>query len=409
MTVWRFLVLSTALGWLSCAEARIYNYEDMPVGPRSFGMGNTGMAIADDVGNVYFNPAVLSWSEGNQISASVSAYSRIDTRTGQYVSLFESAADNVTRGGFLSVPSTVGGFLAKEQWTWGGAVFVPSAFKSSGSLDLGTDRRASYESEFEDIWISAFASRQLDSRTSVGLALFYVSRLYNEKFTYLDKSGGTLDITFRELMCNVNGATAILGFSRKQHEKWMWGLSARLPVWQWGGKGNVSSVESGASDIQSSDFVPKGFPMPYRVSFGALYQSHPAHAWSADIHFYGALKQNLHPEKLAAFQIDLRSIANLHFGYEYFYKKSLGFRFGWYTNISAARVLPEEVSAIHDKVNMFGATGALVLAKDSGEVVLGAWAQGGQGRSRSVDPSDRGSVPRSNYFYGGVIASSYRF
>jgi hypothetical protein len=58
---------------------------------------------------------------------------------------------------------------------------------------------------------------------------------------------------------------------------------------------------------------------------------------------------------------------------------------------------------------MFGATGALVLAKDSGEVVLGAWAQGGQGRSRSVDPSEKGAVPRSNYFYGGVIGSSYRF
>lgn len=406
-TKFSLLIFTTFVSF--AAEARLYNYEDMPVGQRSFGMGNTGMAVTDDVGNVYFNPSVLSWAEGNQIAASVSAYSRIDTRTGEFVSLFKSAADNVNRGGFLSVPSTVGGFLAKGNLTWGGAVLVPNAFKSAGSLDIGGDRVTSFESEFEDIWINGFASWKLDAHTSLGLGLFYVSRLFNEKFTFLDNSTGTLAIRFREQMWDVNGATAILGVTRKLSDDFLWGASLRLPVWKWGGTGKLSSVESGASEIINGDFVPTAFPMPMRLSLGAFYRFNVKHAFSADLHAYAPLKENMHPDNQSAFQVDLKAIANLHLGYEYFLKKSLGFRFGFFTNMSSARKLDSQISAINDKVHMFGATGALVLAKDSGEVVLGGWAQGGQGRARSVDPENADAVPRSNYFYGGVIASSYRF
>ncbi len=399
------LIMTASFG----AEARLYNYEDLPVGTRSFGMGNTGMALADDVGSIYYNPAVLAWAQGDQISAGVSAYSRIDTRTGAYVSLFKSAADNITRGGFLSVPAMVGGFFKKSDWTWGGSVLVPNSFVNSGTLDLGADAQASYESSFEDIWITGFGTLQLDERNSIGLGVFYVSRLSTEKFSFVEKVAGSIQIEFVERMWDVNGFTALAGYSRREDEHLSWGVSLRLPVLPFGARGEVSHIESGGTELDAQEFKPTGYPMPARLSVGMSYSWGPADTFAADLHLYTPYKKNLHPDSLSEFEVDLRSIPSLHFGYEHFFKKSLGLRVGCFTNLSAANNLPSGISAMQDKVNMFGATGALVFAKDSGEVSLGGWVQGGQGRSLSVDPSKTGDVPRSNYFYGGVVASSYRF
>jgi len=405
----KLLLLSAGVFSATQASARLYNYEDMPVGTRSAGLGNTGVAILDDVAGIYYNPAALGWAQGDQLSAGVSAYSRIDTRTGAYVSLFKSAADNVTRGGFLSVPSVVGGFFKKHDWVLGGAVFVPTAFVNSGTIDLETDSRASYESFIEDIWISGFASTPIDAKNSIGFGMYYVSRTASEKFSYVSKVSDVVQIEFIEKTWDVSGFTAILGYSRKESETLTWGASVRLPVLPFGSRGTLSNTESGSSDLNSADFKPRGYPMPARFSGGFSYSWREGRTFAMDLHIYTPMKMNLHPDNLSEFSIDLRSVPSLHFGYEHFLKKSFGVRVGYYTNMSAARGLPKGLSAIHDKVNMYGATATLVFAKDSGEVSLGGWAQGGQGRSYSVDPTKTGDVPRSNYFYGGVVASSYRF
>ncbi|MEO5667970.1 MAG: outer membrane protein transport protein [Bdellovibrionota bacterium] len=391
------------------AHARLYNYEDLPLGSRGFGMGNTAMALVDDVGSIYYNPAILAWAQGDQISAGVSAYSRIDTRTGAYVSLFKSAADNVKRGGFLSVPAMVGGFFKKTRWTWGGAVMVPNSFVNSGSFKIDDDSDASYESFIEDIWIDAFGSYDLDDRNSLGVGIFYVSRQSSEKFSYVDKVAGSIAIEFIEKSWDVNGFSTIIGFSRKQNERLNWGLSLRSPVLIFGAVGRLSDVKSGATEAGVSDFKPTGVPVPARLSAGFAYTWSEGRTFAADLHLYAPLKTNLHPDKLSDFEVDLRAIPSLHFGYEHFFRKGLAARVGYFTNLSAAKNVPNGISAIHDKVNMFGATAALVFPKESGEVSLGGWAQGGQGRSRSINPTLSGDVPRSNYFYGGVIASSYRF
>jgi long-subunit fatty acid transport protein len=390
-------------------EARLYNYEDLPLGSRGFGMGNTAMALTDDVGSIYYNPAVLSWAQGDQLSAGVSAYSRLDIRTGAYVSLFESARDNVTRGGFLAVPAMVGGFFKRTRWTWGGGVMVPNSFVNSGNFSFSDDSKANYESLMQDIWVSGFGSYELDDRDSIGLGLYYVSRSSTEKFFFVRSTAGNIVIDFDEKMWEVSGYTAILGFSRRANEKFTWGVSLRAPVLPLGSVGNISNVTSGTNDLDVKEFTPKGYPLPVRLSGGVAYTWREGRSFAADLHLYAPKKMNLHPDKLADFEIDMRAVPSLHFGYEHFFRPKFGMRLGYFTNISSARHIPKGTSAIHDKVNMYGATGALVFAKDSGEVSLGGWAQGGQGRAYSLNPETTGDVPRSNYFYGAVVASSYRF
>ncbi len=399
-----FFALSSPLVW-----ARLYNYEDLPIGVRSMGLGNAGVALTEDAGVVFLNPSVLSFSEGNQVSASVSSYTRIDTRTGEFVSLFRSAADNVTRGGFLSIPSNIGGFLSKGAWTWGGAVFVPNAFENSGSITLSSTSVASYESSLEDIWINFFGSKKLSDRSSLGIGLFYVSRDINEKFSYFNVGTGSLAISFDEKVYGGNGMNAVVGYTRKSSDTFMWGASFRSPVWLWGGAGSNSILTSGDSAIPISEFKPTAVPIPMRLSWGFHQKLDARRSIVGDLHLYLPFSKNLDPNGNSYFDVDLRLIPNFHVGWEQYLWDTFAYRLGFFTNLTAAKVVPQDLSAIHDKVHMFGATGALVLASKMGEVVLGGWVQGGQGYSRSINPATTGPEPRSNYFYGIVIASSYKF
>lgn len=393
----------------SDSQARLFNYEDIPIGTRGIGMGNTGVALGDDIGAIFLNPATMAFNDGSQVSASASAYSRIDTRTGEFVSLFRSAADNITRGGFLSIPANVGGFVDKGEWNIGGAVFVPSAFENQGSLDINENYVADFESSSSDIWINVFASKQISKKAAWGLGLFYVSRDFSEKFSYFDSGSGNLAITFEERQWGANGLVAVLGYTREANEKWRWGVSLRSPAWQWGGQGRIASQESGDEESDERDFATQGLPLPIRLSSGFEYKWRPGRTFAADLHFYLPYKKSLDPEGISYFDVDLRAIPNLSFGYEHYFGETWAIRTGFFTNLTAARSVPGNVSAIHDKVHMFGATGALILASPAGEVVLGGWVQGGQGYSRSVNPANTSREPRSNYFYGMVIASSYKF
>jgi len=114
------------------AWARNYNYQDVPLGERAFGMGSVSVALDGDVGNMFFNPATLARETSGQVSAALSAYTRVDGRSGTYVSLFQSMVDNVSQGGFVPIPSMVGGNMKAGPWTWGGSILVPYSYKTSG-------------------------------------------------------------------------------------------------------------------------------------------------------------------------------------------------------------------------------------------------------------------------------------
>ncbi len=390
------------------AEARIYNYQDIPVGERSFGMGQTSMALAGDVGNAYFNPAVLSWSKGSQMAASVSAYERIDSRTGKFVSVFESALDNVKRGGFESVPSMIGGHLQKGNLTWGGAVFVPTSFSTAGTKDE-EDRFFSYEGVTQDVWMNIFGTWKKSENHRFGISLFYVSKELREKFVTSEGIGTEMEIRFEERFWAVNGASLMVGGVHILSDAWTLGWSFRPPVWKWGGDGQISLIDT-ASDARSDDsFEIRLFPLPMRLSAGAAYTVSEDLIWAFDLHFYPGYSGNLSSDKQDEFAVRAQSIVNFGVGFEYFLTKGLGFRMGFNSNLSAARRVPDGMSAAVDKIHMGTGSLALVMRTENGNLSIGGWASGGQGYSKNFEPDNLKTVPRSLYMYGAVIASTYKF
>lgn len=390
-------------------QARLYNYEDIPLGERAFGMGNANMAVPGDVGGIYFNPSILALNEHPQVSASLSAYARIDTRTGEYVSLFTSARDNISRGGFIAVPSMVGGNLRTGAWSWGGAVLVPTSFKNSGTNKTSKGGLSSFEGVVEATWLGAFAARRLNARHSFGIAFFYVSRSNQEKFLFLENPAA-VEMRFIEETYSSNGLVSVLGGTYEWRDNLRLGYSLRLPPWHWGGKGVFSDATSGVAQQNDETFRTTALPLPWRLSTGLAWQVNPKLLLAADLHFYGSLYENPSSSGHEAFLVSAHEVLNFALGAEYMGWPGIGLRMGIFSNFSSAGTLSRALSVLNDKVHMGGATAAIVFDKPTGSISLGGYVQGGQGVSTPVSLEQAGMlVPRSNYIYGFVVASTYKF
>jgi hypothetical protein len=405
----KFLGLFGFLFTSIAAWARPYNFEDVPIGERAFGMGGASVAVEGDVGNMFTNPATLASITSSQVSASLSAYARVDTRTGEYVSLFKSSLDNISRGGFMSMPSMVGGHVKAGPYQWGGAILVPFLFENSGTVNLNSSDLSSFESKFESVWMGAFISRQMGP-WGMGLSIFYGSREFDEKFFFVTQSVSPSVIRFIENQSSVNGFVFVFGGTYQISDDLKVGLSLRPPAWGLGGTGSASDVQSGSTnDAQKQSFTATNFyPLPPKIAMGASYQVNSRLLIATDVNVYLPQKGNQSPTASGAFAYDSKAIANALFGFEWQTWEHMGIRMGYYTNLSAARSVSTVLSAINDKVHMFGGTAALIFRKDTGTISIGGYVQGGQGSSTSLTQTPT-KVPRSNYVYGFVVGSNYKF
>ncbi len=371
-------------------------------------MGFASTALDGDTGLMFYNPAGLADDPTAQFSASLTSYTRVDTRTGRYVSLFKSAADNVSRGGYLVVPSMVGGHLRSKDLVWGGAIFVPNSFENSGNVEFGSSNLASFQSRADQTWIGVFGATRW-AGVPVGVSVFYVSQSLFESFAFLYR-GALSRIEFQDRKFNANGLSVLLGAQKEFSQNWRWGLSLRLPVWHLGGSASANNVDSGsASSTESSELKSLRVPVPLRLSAGLSYRPRPTMTWALDLHYYGDVLGRIASGSDPYFDIRAYGIPNINLGFDSKLTESTGIRLGWFTNLSAALELPKVISGIHDKVHMFGGTLALYFEKTTGTISIGGYAMGGQGSSTAVNPDSKGLTPRSNYIYGFMVGSSFKF
>jgi len=371
-------------------------------------MGHASMALAGDVSNMFYNPATLAYVDSSQVSASLSTYARIDTRTGEFVSLFKSARDNIKRGGFLAIPSMVGGNMKWGNWQWGGAVLVPYMYSNSGTVELNSQDAAAFESQFNTVWLGAFLARKY-GRHNFGLSLFYASHDVNEKFFFVTTSTNPISIRFVEKSTSSSATVAVLGATYDLSENWKIGYSARLKGFAIGGLGEYTDATSGSNTAATADsFFSKFVPFPNRVSAGISNKVNNKLTLAADFHFYFPIKGNFKGDASALFNVDAKAVLNTMLGAEYFLSPTLGFRLGIYSNMSAAKTVPTYLTAIDDKVHMFGGTTAIVFEKPTGSISLGGYVIGGQGSSGTLSQVPTPTA-RSNYIYGFVVASNYKF
>lgn len=404
--------MATGLAWAGSASARLYNYQDLPVGERSFGMGTVSVAVEGDTGTMFSNPGVLGTSRYTQFSASLSTFARMDPRTGEFVSLFQSAAQNITRDGFVAVPSMVGGHVKNGSWVWGGAVMVPQLFMNTGLLTPRDGYAVDYYGKDESYWYGLFASRPVTSDLSCGATFFYASRSASERVLFAE----TTDTDSRiRILRKTTGSTALVGLAGchyRVNNDLAWGASFRAPPIALGTDSSFydANVDGGpVTPTRNTDTDKRFYPLPMRLSLGVSWRPIQTLLVGADVHLYSGLTGTFDNGANPEFEVNAKPIANLALGVEWMGWTDFGLRAGFFSNLSAAREAPTVLSVVDDKVHMFGGTASLVWDKRDGTISVGGFVQGGQGRASSLSETQSKPVPRSNYIYGAVLGSSYRF
>lgn len=392
------------------ARARVYNYADLPVGERAAGMGMTAVASGSDVGDAYVNPAGVADLQSPMIGASVSSYTRVDARTGKFVSLFDSVKDSLLHGGVESTPAFVGGNLNTNGWVWGGGVIMPSTLTLNGTLRPGGDNIVSYSAQSRTAHLLAFGSRRFGN-FSHGVSMTVASLNEEERFFELVSINPNV-VKNVEYTYSLNALLVGLGTVWDFLPGWRLGASTSLPLNWMGGDGSFADVESGASSSDVRTFDLKKHPFPARFSLGLEWVPTPAWTLASDVHWYPGFERNLAPS-LSQGLLDLsaKSIANVNFGVQWRGWSRVGLRAGLFTNLTSSKKKFSRYSTLHDSVNFIGATGAIYFPSPNGSISIGGFFQGGQGRMADVTDADGsvGSVRRSIYIYGAVLGSTYLF
>lgn len=389
------------------AAARVYNYADIPVGERAAGMGMTAVAASSDVGDAYVNPAAVADLQAPMIGASVSSYSKVDARTGEFVSLFDSVKDAFVRGGAESIPAFVGGNFNTNGWVWGGGVILPSSLTFNGTMRPHRDDVVTYSAQSRTTHLLTFVSKR-QGTWSFGASLALTSLSEEERFFELASVNPNV-IKNAEYYYSLNAMLLGLGTVWDFAPGWRVGFSSSLPMPWVGGEGSFAEVESGGADSTIQSFRIRKHPFPVRLSWGLEWM--PAATWTVagDVHWYSGFERDI-ASGLPGTLLDLsaKPIVNFNLGVQWRAWPRVGLRGGVFSNLSSSNRQFSRYGTLQDAVNFLGASFAVYFPTPNGSISLGGFFQGGQGRMPDV-AAETGSVRRSIYLYGAVLGSTYLF
>ncbi len=377
------------------------------MGERSFGMGSAAVATDGDTGIMFTNPASLAWESADQVSASVSAFQRIDVRNGEYISVFKSVQDNIKKTGFVGIPSLIGGHVKESNWVWGGTILVPDSFQRSEYFESGTGI-ISFDAKDQSFWFGAFAAQKVEEEFSIGFSAYYVSRESREKFLFVDRES-LIRFRSHEQGYGAGSYVGIVGLTWEISPQYRIGCSFRPPPYALGGKVFVIDSSSASNELKVKNPSLKFVPLPARVSAGVMWK--PNSRWTAafDMHWFSSIDGNLGDQTTPELYISASQIVNANLGIEWKAFEVMGFRAGALTNLSSARAVPNYLTVLNDKVDMFGGTLGVVWNRPAGTFSLGGYMQTGHGKAPELSDVPSRSVRRSNHLYGIVVGSAYHF
>jgi hypothetical protein len=395
---------------LNTLHARLYNYADMPLGERAAGMGMTSVASSSDVGDAYINPAAVADLHAPMIGASVSSYTRIDARTGDYVGLFDSVKDSLVRGSVESTPAFVGGNFNTKGWVWGGGIVMPSTLSFNGTLTPSNNKVVSYSAQSRTTQLLAFVSKRHGS-FSYGASLAVGGITEEERFFKVTEVEPNV-VQNTEYYYSLNALTSAFGVVWDAAPGWRFGFSTSVPVMILGGDGSFNEIQSGIDDQTAKKFELKDHPFPIRMSLGVEWTPDPAWVFAGDVHFFTGVERDLAPSAPNdLLSIKAKPIANLNLGVQWRGWSKVGLRAGVFSNLTSSTKKFSRYATLQDSVNMLGATMAVYFPTPNGSISLGGFIQGGQGRMADIgsEGAGVGNVPRSIYIYGAVLGSTYLF
>lgn len=328
----------SVLLFVSSVQADIYHYNNQLVGERAAGMGGAYTAVSDDPGGLYYNPAGISYTKGNKLSASMNSFSESTTRYKNAL-----ASEDWVRSSSGLTPSFFGMLQEFAGGVAGFSYVITDNILTdqdqefynlpSGSSILSLYRVNFNESDQTSLIGPSYAFALAES-FSVGLSLYYYERNYEQSQTELalfDPSGNYF-IFNRYVEVREYGLEPVLGL--------LWDVSDKLAVgFSFGKKLRISEGYTGqllkydeenraasladpALELYRANLLTHGqldYENPYYWRFGLAFFPNAYNLISADFSYHAAIGNRV-------------ATWNAALGMETYLTNKLALRAGLFTN-----------------------------------------------------------------------------
>ncbi|MGZ3771463.1 MAG: hypothetical protein ACXVCR_16915, partial [Bdellovibrio sp.] len=173
------LILMKLLLCLTPSFAQFANYNSVLLGDRAAGMGGAGTALPNDVSSAaYYNPALLSQTDGTAFSAAVGIYKKYDINYGSEIDYTKNPL-KASSGFFRSLPASTGNVVRKNGWSFGLSILVPEYETFKGDLQATNTNTSTLTYTDESLWVGPTLSHEIDEKSAWGFTLYYTARNFS--------------------------------------------------------------------------------------------------------------------------------------------------------------------------------------------------------------------------------------
>ncbi len=428
-----------------------FHYKSTLVGDRSAGMGGAYTAVSDDPAGCYYNPAGLVFAQGNDISASVNAYTSTnivykdilgtvrkqnpDSLTANY----RNKAVNFTESTSDYFPPFVGGIQTLGNMKLGFSVVTET------NITMDQNDNFSKVSDIEQNINTLYRTFQLkENYTLAGPSIAFQPKSwyslgftlygYNRKMIFsdfqlivfnADKEFKQPGAKSQNLYLNINnmGVMPVFGF-QMMWKKLSFGIAVRKGI-------NISdenkSVQSTHLTLNGTEYnthktdsekagadysyvysLNNDKPLqnieednPIQINTGIAYYATSRFLFTMDHYYYGGSKAQGDPQKTHDNTREM--VNNWAVGTEYYLTPNLPLRLGAFSNYSFAPAISKKKEGQVDHLDFIGGSFSASWSTKESTISLGGIMQMGSGESQKVGDSSIQEIEALSYtiFFAG--------
>jgi long-chain fatty acid transport protein len=409
------------------------HYNNILIGDRAAGLGGAYTAISDDPSGVYYNPAGIIFSKGTNLSTSMNAFY---TSEKHYDSVL--GGQGWERKSSRLLPNFFGVTQKLSKGTIGFSYAVPDAVKEDQDqtfYNLPSEEisiidpnrnavikshRVNLNNENDIFNFGPSYAREISKSLAIGMTLYFHYRK-NERILnqlcILEDGDGRYEWSNLYYQLEEWGIRPVLGFMwTPENSKFSLGFAfSHTSVLDSDieSQSILKGLNDGANVVSAGNIklnLKKDYP--YVFTLGIAY--FPSHSllFSGDITYYTkTYGSNIYNNTTGKTEIIFprrRGFLNASIGTEYYFKNSLAFRMGMFTNLANTYNIESGLSNQPEHVNMYGGSLSLSYFTRGSSLTIGTVYTYGNGKAQiQGDKANIQNVTMSSLML--FIGASYSF
>jgi long-subunit fatty acid transport protein len=274
-----FLILILFVSLNSFGYSYIDNRNLFPLGEKEMFMANSGVALTQSSGNVFYNPAGLADLGSAKLSLSSNTYFNSKT---EYKSIQTLDDQNIpfSTSGTQSIPSTLVSAWKGENLAWAFSILVPHQLKVQDSTIYSSN---SYEAiqitrsqSFQILMVGGTIAGTVANSFRLGASCFLTTYQSSQQFDFVatPRSSTTLKpaVVSNYFNSDLMGSLCHLGVQHDASDLLSWGLTLKSPLFVSSKKGTgtqfIQEPTAGVFKTDGPKSVEANFEMPAEVSAG---------------------------------------------------------------------------------------------------------------------------------------------